>query len=64
MNDEPNPHHPNITNNQADAMAKFIGIFHLSFFCLVLWIWWYGGENFTPPQWIGKIINIIKDIFI
>ena len=64
MNDNPNPHHPKITNNQArETMVRFIGGF-LSFISIVLWIWWNGGDDFQPPQWIGKIINIIKDIFL
>ena len=64
MNDKPNPYHPKITNNQAEAMVRFIGGFYIFFISIVLWIWWYGGEDFEPPQWIGKIINIIKDIFL
>jgi|TARA_A100001388_G_C28716295_1_gene474000 hypothetical protein len=64
MNDNPNPHHPKITNNQAEAMVRFIGGFYISFISIVLWIWWNGGDDFQPPQWIGKIINIIKDIFL
>jgi|TARA_B100001758_G_C18001355_1_gene398243 hypothetical protein len=64
VNDDPNPYHPKITNNQAEAMVKFIGGFYISFFLIVLWIWWNGGENFKFPQWMGKLINVIKDIFL
>tara|TARA_B100001996_G_scaffold370758_1_gene345396 strand:+ start:453 stop:647 length:195 start_codon:yes stop_codon:yes gene_type:complete len=64
MNNKPNPHHPKITNNQSEDMVRFIGLFYISFFLIVLWIWWYGGEDFRAPSWMGKIVNIVKDIFL
>jgi|10_taG_2_1085330.scaffolds.fasta_scaffold14329_7 hypothetical protein len=57
---------PKFTQEQADAIGKYLMIFQILWLVVVLFVWYTGGfeEGNYYFQGFGKIINKFKDILL
>ena len=61
-----NDDEPKFTQEQAEAVGKFLIIFQILWLMFVLVVWYTGGfdERNEYLQGFGKVIDKLKDVFL